>query len=146
MNTKDAAYHTVHDYAGGSESLGPRVGISAAVLRNKVNPNNETHHLTLAEAQRIVDFTDDDRMLKAWAHQRGYILLKAREGSSESDMSVLEQVAALAMAKGHFMGEIYKSLADGGVDAQEFERIESAGQDVMAAVAGVKQRMRGMVG
>ena len=28
--------------------------MSAAILRNKVNPNNSTHHLTLAEAQRAV--------------------------------------------------------------------------------------------
>lgn len=39
--------------------------ISAAVLRNKVNPNNQTHHLTLAEAVRIVDLTDDEQILQA---------------------------------------------------------------------------------
>ncbi|MFM9867067.1 phage regulatory CII family protein [Achromobacter xylosoxidans] len=146
MNTTDAAYHTVHDYPGGSESLGPRVGISPAVLRNKVNPNNETHHLSFAEAQRMTAMTGDDRMLQAWAHERGYLLVKAREGATESDMSVLEQVAALAMAKGLFMAEIYNSLADGGVDSEEYQRIAEAGQNVMTAVAEVKQRMRGMVG
>ncbi|WP_341772648.1 phage regulatory CII family protein, partial [Burkholderia pseudomallei] len=48
MNIIDAAYAVVHDYPGGSESLAPRLGMSAAVLRNKVNPNNATHHLGLA--------------------------------------------------------------------------------------------------
>jgi len=65
MNTIDAAYHTVHDYPGGAEALAPRMGMSAAVLRNKVNPNNTTHHLTYAEAQRIVALTGDVRMLQA---------------------------------------------------------------------------------
>ena len=48
MNVVDAAYLAVHTYPGGSESLGPRIGMSPAVLRNKVNPNCSTHHLSLA--------------------------------------------------------------------------------------------------
>jgi hypothetical protein len=53
MNITDAAHKTVKDYPGGSEALAVRIGMSAAVLRNKVNPNNTTHHLTLAEASEI---------------------------------------------------------------------------------------------
>lgn len=34
MNIIDAAIATVHDYLGGSESLGPRVGLSGALLRS----------------------------------------------------------------------------------------------------------------
>ena len=146
MNTQDAAYATVHDYPGGSESLGPRAGISPAVLRNKVNPNNDTHHLTFAEAQRISAMTGDDRMLRAWAHERGYLLVKApAQCCSESDMSVLEQMAGLMVANGAFGQEVYNALADGGVDAAEMVRIESAGRGIMTAVAEVKQRLRGMV-
>lgn len=145
MNTADAAYHTVHDYPGGSESLGPRVGISPAVLRNKVNPNNDTHHLTYSEAQRLVDMTNDDRMLRAWANARGYLLVKAPDACSiESDMSVLEQMAGLMVANGAFGQEVYNALADGGVDRAELARIEQAGRGVMTAVAEVKQRLKGM--
>src|SRR5690606_28718993 len=96
MNIHDAAYATVHDYKGGSESLGPRVGISPAVLRNKVNQNNETHHLTLAEAVRMADMTGDTRILQAWAHQSGFLLVKAPDAcAASSDMAVLEQVVGL---------------------------------------------------
>ncbi|QDJ40309.1 phage regulatory CII family protein [Bordetella hinzii] len=145
MNTKDAAYHTVHDYAGGSESLGPRVGISAAVLRNKVNPNNETHHLTLAEAQRIVDLTGDFRMLRAWAHQTGHLLIKAPDSKrAESDMSVLEQMVGFMVASGAYGQEIHKALADGSVTRDELVRIERAGQNVMTYVAETNQRLEGM--
>ncbi len=145
MNIQDAAHATVHDYPGGSESLGPRVGISPAVLRNKVNPNNETHHLTLAEARRIVSLTGDDRMLRAWAHEGGFLLVKApAQCTAESDMSVLEQMAGLMVANGSFGQEVYNALSDGGVDAQEMQRIEAAGRGVMTAVAEVKQRLRGM--
>lgn len=145
MNTKDAAYHTVHDYAGGSESLGPRVGISAAVLRNKVNPNNETHHLTLAEAQRIVDITDDERILRAWAHARGLLLIKAPEGS-DCDMSVLEAVVETGVAHGQWMQTIHAALADGKVDINEVQAIKAAKRALQTAAATATQRVEGMVG
>ncbi len=145
MNTKDAAYHTVHDYAGGSESLGPRVGISAAVLRNKVNPNNETHHLTLAEAQRIVDITDDERILRAWAHARGLLLIKAPEGS-DCDMSVLEAVVEVGVAHGQWMQTIHSALADGKVDANEVQAVKAAKRVLQTAAATATQRVEGMVG
>lgn len=43
MNVTDAAYVTVHQYPGGSEALTPRLGMSAAVLRGKVNPNGDSN-------------------------------------------------------------------------------------------------------
>ncbi|OZI17948.1 hypothetical protein CAL18_12515 [Bordetella genomosp. 7] len=145
MNTTDAAYHTVHDYPGGSESLGPRVGISPAVLRNKVNPNNDTHHLSFAEAQRLVAMTDDERMLRAWAHSRGLLLIKAPEGDrSDSDMSVLEAVVETSVAQGQFMQTIHAALADGKVDPQEIEAINQAKRVLQTAAEGVSQRMQGM--
>lgn len=150
MNTIDAAYHTIHDYPGGSESLGPRVGISAAVLRNKVNnkvPRAEKrHHLTLDEAVRIADFADDDRILRAWAHQRGYLLIKAPEGSQECDMSILEGVTGSVFSHGGFVGSINESLADGGVSPDEMKKIERAAKKAMTAIANLVSRLRGMVG
>lgn len=67
MNIIDAAHKTVHAYPGGSESLAPRIAMSAAVLRNKVNPNNSTHHLTLVEASEVMGVTGDYRILHALA-------------------------------------------------------------------------------
>lgn len=143
MNTTDAAYATVHDYPGGSESLGPRVGISPAVLRNKVNPNNTTHHLTFAEAQRIAAMTNDHRMLQAWAHEEGFLLVKAPEGST-SDMAVLEQVVGLGVANGQFMQTIHSALADGAIDQDELAAIRMAERAVQTAAATVTKRVEGM--
>lgn len=145
MNIYDAAHATVHDYKGGSESLGSRVGISPAVLRNKVNTNNDTHHLTLAEAVRIAAVTNDPRMLKAWANESGYLLVKAPEScANESDMSVLEQMAGLMVSCGAFGKEVYDTLADGKVDRAEMMRVAAAGRGVMTSVAEVEQRLSGM--
>lgn len=145
MNITTAADLTVHDYKGGSEALGAVIGMSPAVLRNKVNPNNNTHHLTLAEADRIVRLTGDARILSALAHANGYLLVKAPDScGSDSDMSVLEQVAALMVANGKFGQEVYDALADGGVDLKEVERVMAAGHNVMEAVAEVARRLVGM--
>lgn len=144
MNITTAADLTVHEYKGGSESLGPLVGISAAVLRNKVNPNNTTHHLTLAEADRLVRMSGDIRILAAFAHANGYLLVKAPDSCGDSDISVLEQVASLMVAHGTFGREVYDALADGGVDQQEVERVTAAGRVVMEAVANVARRLSGM--
>lgn len=150
MNTTDAAYHVVHDYPGGSESLGPRVDISAAVLRNKVNrtppKEGKRHHLTLAEAVRITDFANDDRILRAWAHQRGYLLVKAPEGSNECDMSVLESVTGSVMDHGGFIGTIHESLIDNDLTPSEIEKIEKAAKKAMTAIVNLLNRLRGMVG
>lgn len=145
MNSIDAAHATVHDYKGGSESLGPRVGISPAVLRNKVNPNNDTHHLTLAEADRVMSMTGDVRILQALAHQHGFLMVKAPDDCvTESDMSVLEQMAGMMVACGAFGKEVYDSLADGKVDHSEIAKVEQAGKAVMTTVAEIKQRLAGM--
>lgn len=147
MNITHAADSTVHEYKGGSESLGPLVGISPAVLRNKVNPNNTTHHLTLAEADRLMRMSGDTRILKALAHTHGFLLVKAPDRcTTESDMSVLEHITSLMVAQGQFAREIHESLMDGGLDPDEMGRIEKLGRDVMTEVAEVKERLRGMVG
>lgn len=140
MNSIDAAHAVVHDYPGGSESLGPRVGISPAVLRNKVNPNNCTHHLTFAEARRIADMTNDFRALQAWAHEAGFLLVKAPEGNA-CDMAVLEQVVGLGVANGQFLETVSDTLEDGKVEKEELERVLRAQHKVQTAAATVTIRL-----
>ncbi|OZI36306.1 hypothetical protein CEG14_14945 [Bordetella genomosp. 1] len=145
MNIITAADLTVHEYKGGSESLGPLVGISAAVLRNKVNPNNTTHHLSLSEADRLMRMTDDHRILAALAHSHGFLLVKAPTTCrGETDMSVLEQVVGFMVASGAYGQEIHKALSDGGVDSAELARIREAGAGVMTAVGQINTRLEGM--
>ena len=146
MNIQDAAHATVHDYPGGSESLGPRMGVSAPVLRNKVNQNNTTHHLSLSEADRMMGLTGDMRILQALAHSHGYLLVKAPDGTAASDMDVLEQVVGVSVAAGEFHREILQALSDGGVDEAEMQRVAAAAQAYMTAIHGVKRTMRAMVG
>jgi hypothetical protein len=123
VNIQDAAYKTVHDYPGGSESLAPRLGMSPAVLRNKVNTNNTTHHLTLAEAERMVDLTSNESILRAWAESRGAVLV-AMPHASISDQAVMELMARAWESHGDVGAEISKALADGRIDRKELARVK----------------------
>ena len=147
MNIDDAAYAVVHDYPGGSESLSPRLGMSAAVLRNKVNPNNTTHHLSLREAQKLTAITNDARLLKAFAQDTGRVVLDAptQDDSTASDMAVLELVAAVGGTQGDLFTVIYQALADGKLTEAELQRIKSAGGTAQGRIAALIRRFEGMV-
>lgn len=139
MNILDAAHATVRNYPGGSESLGPRIGMSPAVLRNKVNPNNTTHHLTLAEADAIMGVSDDHRMLHALAAEHGYTLQRIDAADAGS---VIGSMLAAAAAKGDLAGVIAASLEDNRITPNEAADIARACAAVQAAIVKVGQHAR----
>ncbi len=147
MNVNDAAHAVVHDYPGGAASLAPRLGMSAAVLNSKVNPNTSTHKLCLVEAVTITTLTDDDRILRAFAEECGRIVLTAPDGddAEPSDMAVLELVAAVGGSQGDLFGAIHHGLADGRLTKKELATIRSAGNRAMERIASLIRRMEGMV-
>ena len=112
MNITTAADLTVHEYPGGSPALAAVIGMSPAVLRNKVNPNNTTHHLTLVEASEIMGVTGNDSVLHALAAEHGYTLSKNEASPSGS---LIGSLLAASGAKG--------DLADLIADAMEDQRI-----------------------
>jgi hypothetical protein len=71
MNHLDAFHQTVHSAPGGCESLAPRMGMSAPILRNKANPNCITNKPTLDEADRLMALTGDYSVLHALAQNHG---------------------------------------------------------------------------
>lgn len=140
MNVRDAAYLAVHDYPGGSESLGPRIGMSPAVLRNKVNPNCSTHHLTLAEADVIMAITGDYRVLHALAGNHGFVLEHA-DGVSEGG-GVLEWVLEANAAKGEFAQVLQSSLDDGIVTHNEYLALARCAGSVQSTLVHLLRMLR----
>lgn len=135
MNIQDAAHKTVKEYPGGSESLAPRLGMSAAVLRNKVNPNTATHHLTLAEADELMSVTDDFRILHALAATHGFVLQRADAPESGS---LIQGMLAAAAGQGDLAHIVAQAMEDGRITPNEVAQIEKACtglQHVLAHVA-----------
>lgn len=147
MNIIDAANATVHNYLGGSESLGPRIGLTAAILRSKVNPRNGTQQLTISEADRIMELTGDFRMLKALAHRHGFILVESPDqDASDVDMAMLEQTAGLGVASGDTRPKVIGALADNRIDEKERRATRAAEQALERVAARVAQSVERRAG
>jgi hypothetical protein len=140
MHVLDAAAQTVHAYPGGAESLAPRIGVSAGILRNKVNANVPTNHLTLAEADAIMGATGDVRILQALAQAHGYALTKVDEQSDGK--SIVSHVLGLGMTEGKLSMTIHDALADNVITANEMNAIAAAGHAHQSALIGLINRLR----
>jgi len=140
MNHLDAFHQTVHSAPGGCESIAPRMGMSAAILRNKANPNSATNKPTLDDADRLMGVTGDYSILHALAQNHGFVCTKVEEQPA-SDMAVLESSTEIWAKLGTLGTELHKALADGRIERHEAKAIEEAAflmfRPVMQLVARV---------
>lgn len=120
MNIIDAAYNTVHDYPGGSSALATRMGIkSPAVLNSKVNPNTETHHLTLAEASKLMALTGDYRILQALAAEHDKVAIDLPDIPECRDMALTDTILCIGTKGGDVMSKFREMMADGRITSGE---------------------------
>lgn len=145
MNILDTLYKTAHDFAGGCEALAQRLGMSAQVLRNKVNPNNASNTASLEDADRIMAITNDHAVLHALARSHGFVCVRVDAGAAVSDMAVLEMAMQFLVASGEVGAEVYATLADGVVEPREVERVEAAVYRVNRSLSEMTARLKGMV-
>lgn len=144
MNVQDAFYQTVHSAEGGVEALAVRMGMSAAILRNKANVHSVTNKPMLDDADRAMGFTGNHAVLHALAQNHGYVCFKVGDDASASDMAVLELVTQVWTTNGEVGAEVNKSLADGRVDAGEVARVRAAVYRAQKALLEVVARLDGM--
>ena len=126
MTPKDAFHATCHAYPGGCESLAPRLGMSAAVLRNKANIHCSTNHPTLDDADRVMAIAGDYRILHALAVNHGHVCLPIDHNTAPSDLAVLELVTHVWRSHGNVGAAVDAALADGRITAHEVEGIRAA--------------------
>jgi hypothetical protein len=143
MNVLDAFHQTVHAAPGGCEALAVRLGMSAAVLRNKANPNSVTNKPMLDDADRVMGLTRDYSVLHALAENHGFVCV-AIEKAGASDTAVLELVTKVWSTNGDVGTEIMKALEDGRITKAELARIHDAIKRTEAALEGVFARLAGM--
>ncbi|MDO5541745.1 MAG: phage regulatory CII family protein [Acinetobacter sp.] len=120
MNIIDAAYHTVHDYPGGATALAPRLGIkSPAVLNSKVNPNTDTHHITLVEAIKIMAITNDYRILQSMNAHLGKVAIDLPQIPECRDAALTDLVLSFGMKGGDVYTLFKTMMADGRITRGE---------------------------
>ena len=120
MNIIDSAYHTVHDYPGGATALAPRLGIkSPAVLNSKVNPNTDTHHITLVEAIKIMAITNDYRILQSMNAHLGKVAIDLPQIPECRDTALTDLVLSFGMQGGDVYTLFKTMMADGRITRGE---------------------------
>lgn len=126
MNVGDAFHQTVHGAAGGCEALAVRLGMSAAILRNKANPNASGNKPTLDDADRVMSITGDHGVLHALAAGHGFVCVRVEDKGTASDMAVLEIMTKCWTTNGDFGAEVNRALADGRIERHEIDAIRAA--------------------
>jgi hypothetical protein len=143
MNHLDAFHQTVHAAPGGCESLAPRMGMSAQVLRNKACPTNTTNKPTLDDADRLMGITGDYSVLHALAQNHGFVCTRIDEQPA-SDMAVLEATTDIWSKLGDLGTEVHKALADGRIEQHELKSIETATFAAFRPMMQLLARVNGM--
>lgn len=142
LDVLDAAYHTAHDFPGGVPALAQRMAVSHNTLTHKVGLNNFTHHLTLREAQTMMDVTGDVRVLHALAAPLGFVCVNLR---ADGAATTLEQVMNMAKEFGEVLVSVNVAVADGRVTHNEMQDCERQAAELMAALNGTLAAVRSMM-
>lgn len=143
MNILDAVYHTVHDFKGGANALALRMGIkSPAVLNSKVNPNTETHHLTLLEATKLMGITGDFRILQAICAAHGKAAIDLPDiPESHRDSCLMDTFLNLGIKKGDVTELFREMLADGRITRGEAIDMAKVIHDMHVLLATLEQQI-----
>lgn len=137
MNLLDAIHAAVHDYQGGAESLAPRFPMSPVVLRSKVNPNMNTHHVTVRDLDKILALTGDYRPLYALAANHNHVCVPLMDGPI-GDLAILERITDVWKEVGD-VGQLTQAiLADSKVERGEVDRLKTEVQHATSALLALQ--------
>jgi hypothetical protein len=118
-----AKYEVVHDFPGGAARLAPLVAMRPGTLSNKVNPFQESHHLTVDEAIALQHATQDYRIFYAEARALGHVTVPVGDYAATSDVELLNAYAAFHREVGETAKEIQRALADRRITTAELTAI-----------------------
>lgn len=124
MTIRHLAYRIAHDYPGTVIGLAALMGKGAQVFTNKLNPNSETHHLTITELETLADFTNANTAIAEYfAAKAGAVVVPIPE-VEQGDMGLLEAYMEAHAEHGEISKEFMRAYADGRIDAREFADIK----------------------
>lgn len=137
MDVMDAAYHVVHDFPGGAQALGQRIGKDGRVLSAEVALNRtpgNTAKLGLRDALRIQSITGDCRILHAMAAQLHHVSWPLPDATcATSTQDAYAAMATLATDFGHLVATTADAVADGTVTLNEVRQVRRQLGQLVAA-------------
>lgn len=125
----------------GVKQLARDLGVNEQVFVNKMNPNNDTHHVYAEEIDGIVSLLDTDEVAKYFASQRGMVCIKLHQFDGLADTELLDLFIGLEVEKSEWLDKIRQALDDGKIDRsdfvaikKEYEEFAGAGAELMARI------------
>lgn len=132
MNVIDAAHAIGHEYPGGAQALAVRMNIGATVFNNKLNPNTNTHHLTLVESVRMQQLTGRADVLYAMADALGFVVIPKPQ---VSDDDLMQSMGKACAEFGDFMRQVNDTMQDGKVSKNELKKVQRELVEMIAAAS-----------
>lgn len=153
INQHDALYNLARAYPGGIESLAQRMStpgrlVSPNVLRNKLRPAIDTHHVNFEEVSQIIEFAEESRMPDAfiplhafcWRHNHVAVQLPALSVNAED---LLRQVVDVMSGEGELASDISNALAnDQRIDKDELAVIEQQIEHCIGLLVALRDKVR----
>lgn len=136
----DSAYHVVHDYPGGAESLAPRLKKRGDQLSHEVAERGSAK-FGLRDAVRITDLTGDMRILASWALHTRHMLVPlphSEAGGSE----VLQALGGASKEFADLCQAVCKGMADGRVSDNELDRVQREAGELQAMLLQLIDALR----
>lgn len=140
LSLADAAFHTAHDYPGGADALGRRMGKSN--LSAEVNPHVPSAKLGLLDARKMAVLAGDFRMVAAFALECGFyppVPMPAAMGGG--DMPCIRTLGDLLKECADVVATVSADAADGEVSDNDLARAQREVGELVACT----QRLMGQL-
>jgi hypothetical protein len=128
--------------AAGTAGIAEKMLINDKTLRNKIDPNQDTHHLYVEEIDSLVDALNTDAIANYFAEQRGLMCIKKPDFEALSDKEILDLFLDLQAQQGEWAREISKAMASGDIDWNELVSIRKEYNEFITAAAEVMNRLQ----
>ena len=132
QDVDDAAARIGHTFPGRIPAIAQRMGVNASTLNKKLDPNCESHRLSVAEAVHLQFVTGRADVLYSMAATLSHVCLPMPDHSTDQVALTLAQIGAEV---GDLFREAQAALQDGKITANERKRISDEAASVMAALA-----------
>ncbi|WP_135276930.1 phage regulatory CII family protein [Methylotenera oryzisoli] len=146
MTIKHLAYRVGHEFPGSVAGLASLMARGDVVLRNKLNPNSETHHLNIEEFEMMLDFANRNQdAAEYFAAKAGGVFMKVPD-VPESDLGLLDLFMGTTKELGDVASAFQSAYADGNYTNKEYDALSVEVDEVIARLlefkAGVKRVVR----
>lgn len=111
----------------GMDRMAEMLGTSANRLRKKLNPNDESHPLTMREFFLICQMTHNSKPVQEMAASLGLVCIQSPSAELDTkQICFMDLMLELGKSKGDVCAELAVALGDGRICAKDVHAIRSA--------------------